>query len=171
MGECGLRWGEVSGLKLGRIDRDRRVLHVAETVTEVGGKLAADTPKSAAGRRSIPLTQAAYSALLAHLAFELCGLEDYLLHTASWAPLGYRGFRRLAWDPAVRAAELPANVSPHCLRHSYATWLLDAGVSIQTVRKLLGHASISTTQIYVHSNSDQDRIAVDRLEVLLAARS
>jgi integrase len=144
MGECGLRWGEVSGLKLGRIDRDKRLLHVAETVTEVNGKLAADTPKSAAARRSIPLTQAAYSALLAHLSFELCGPEDYLLHTSSWAPLGYRGFRRLAWDPAVRAVDLPAGVSPHCLRHSYATWLLDAGVPIQTVRKLLGHASIST---------------------------
>lgn len=128
MGECGLRWGEVSGLKLARIDRDKRLLHVAETVTEVGGKLAADTPKSAAGRRTIPLTQAGYSALLAHLALEFCGPEDYLLHTTSWAPLGYRGFRRLAWDPATRAAALPRNVSPHCLRHSYATWLLDAGV-------------------------------------------
>jgi site-specific recombinase XerD len=100
---------------------------------------------------------------------ELCGPEDYLLHPTRWAPLGYRGFRRLAWDPAVRAAMLPAGVSPHCLRHSYATWLLDAGVVIQTVRKLLGHASIATTQIYIHSNAAQDRTAIDQLELLLSA--
>jgi integrase len=166
MGECGLRCGEVAGLKLGRIDREDRSVHVVETVTEVGGKLAADTPKSAASRRTIPITHSAYAALLAHLALELCGPEDYLLHTTSWAPLG---FRRLAWDPAVRAAKLPAGVSPHCLRHSYATWLLDAGVPIQTVRKLLGHALIATPQIYVHSNAAQDRTAIDQVERLLSA--
>jgi integrase len=144
-------------------------VHVVETVTEVGGKLATDTPKSAASRRTTDHSLC-LSCLLAHLALELCGPKDYLLHPTSWARLGYGGFRRLAWDPAVRAANLPAGVSPHCLRHSYATWLLDAGVPIQTVRKLPGHESIAaTTQIYVHSLSSQDRTAIDQLERLLSA--
>jgi integrase len=43
MAYCGLRWGEMAGLRLRNIDRDRRLVHVVETVTEVGGKLAPDT--------------------------------------------------------------------------------------------------------------------------------
>lgn len=169
MGSCGLRWGEMAGLRLGRIDRDERLLHVVETVSEVGGKLAADTPKSAAGSRAIPLPNAAYTALLAHLAIRFCGPDDYLLHTASGAPLGYRWYRRSIWDPAIADAGLDSAITPHCLRHSYATWLLDSGVAVQTVRKLLGHASLATTQIYSHSNRDQDRLAIAKLESAMTA--
>jgi integrase/recombinase XerC len=46
--------------------------------------------------------------------------------------------------------------------------MLDAGAPIQTVRKMLGHASIATTQIYTHSSAEADRAASDRLAALLA---
>jgi integrase len=87
MATWGLWWGEPSGLRLGRIDREQRLLHVVETVTEVRGKLAADTPKSAASSRTIPLAHAAYTAVLGLLAIRLCGRDDYVLHTASGAPV------------------------------------------------------------------------------------
>lgn len=168
MAYCGLRWGEVSALRLRHFDRENRLLHVEETLSEVGGKLAADTPKSAASTRTLPIPDPVHQALLDHLAHRLTGPDEYLFQTQSRSPVGYRTFRRFGWDPAITAAGLPSELSPHCLRHSFATWMLDAGTPIQTVRKLLGHASIATTQIYTHSSAEADRAASDRLTALLA---
>tara|TARA_B100001964_G_C13929193_1_gene463743 strand:+ start:53 stop:643 length:591 start_codon:yes stop_codon:yes gene_type:complete len=63
-----------------------------------------------------------------------------------------------------RMALLKKRVSPHTLRHTFATSLLDAGVDLKTVQELMGHSHIRTTERYLHSNDDKKFEAINRLQ-------
>jgi integrase/recombinase XerC len=139
---AGLRVSEACGLSLEDVDLQGRVLRVL-------GK----------GRkeRLCPLNEGAAEALLRWLSHRPELLLKRRRGQDRWAVfLNARGGRLSArsvarhLDAYARAAGLQRHVSPHALRHSYATHLLAGGADVRSIQELLGHASLSTTQRYTH---------------------
>ena len=116
--------------------------------------------KGKGGReRLVPLTNAARSAIEAWLRCRLETLPDAPSALATAALFPSRGksghvsrerFAQLLKDLAIQAGLPPSQISPHVLRHAFATHLLANGADLRSVQTLLGHADISTTQIYTH---------------------
>jgi len=103
--------------------------------------------------RIVPIGRRALEALEAYLAEERPHLdrrgEAYLFLTHSGRRLGRETIWRLVKKYARRAG-VSRRVSPHTLRHSFATHLLEGGADLRAVQEMLGHVDISTTQIYTH---------------------
>ncbi|GAB3259184.1 tyrosine-type recombinase/integrase [Kineosporia babensis] len=80
--------------------------------------------------------------------------------------IGRGWFRTNVWMKALAKAELGFHVTPHGLRHAHASWLLAGGADLQVVKERLGHASISTTERYLHTLPNADETALDALAVM-----
>lgn len=106
--------------------------------------------------RVVPLGARAAAAVRAYLEHERPTLVRRCRAPAEWALLSYRGRRvrrERIWELLKRYAlrvGVSPDVSPHTLRHSFATHLLSGGADLRQVQEMLGHASIATTQIYTH---------------------
>ncbi|MFP4567985.1 MAG: site-specific tyrosine recombinase/integron integrase [Candidatus Woesearchaeota archaeon] len=80
-------------------------------------------------------------------------------------PLGVKNIQKIV-RTATRTAGIDKKVTPHTLRHSFATHLLDAGTDIRVIQELLGHSNLQTTQIYTHVSSEQKRKVKSPLDSL-----
>jgi integrase/recombinase XerD len=141
---CGLRVSELCGARLEHLNLDVRLLRV----TGKGDKM-----------RVVPVGTKAATALNTYLQSERPSLVRK--HTRSHVFLSVRGraltpdrIWQLTKEVAARAG-LSNGVYPHLLRHSFATHLLSNGADLRIIQELLGHADISTTQIYTHVDSQR----------------
>jgi len=98
-------------------------------------------------------------------------LRDYLehrKHSSNAVFLNQYGRRltdrsiRNIVDKYIRLACINKDISPHVLRHSFATHLIDHGADLRSVQELLGHANLSTTQIYTHVSTDRLKKVYDK---------
>jgi len=151
----GMRISELTGLTLAALARDPSYL----IVKGKGGK-----------ERLAPLNAAARGAVKAYLEVRPGFLpkgdkaNPWLFPSRGKAGrLTPRRFAQLLDEAAADAGIDPARVSPHVLRHAFATHLLEGGADLRVVQKLLGHADIATTQIYTH-------VAGDRLREVVATK-
>jgi len=107
--------------------------------------------------RQAPLTSAAVSALRAYLdRAGRGGPGDRVFRNRRGGPITDRSVRRLLKKHAL-AAGLPPATSPHTLRHSFATHLLEGGADLRSVQEMLGHADLSTTERYTHVSDRRRR--------------
>jgi integrase/recombinase XerC/integrase/recombinase XerD len=148
---CGLRAEELVDLDLGAIDFD------AEQV-RVEGK--------GSKTRFVPVGEPALKAIAAYLerarpALEGAERNPALFLSKSGRRLSTSDIRRRlrVW---ARHAATQTGVHPHALRHSFATHLLEGGADLRAIQELLGHASISTTQVYTRVESARLRAAYSR---------
>ena len=147
----GLRVSELVGLKLAQVSLDMGVVRVLGK----GSK-----------ERLVPLGEEAIAWLKRYLADARPALagaarSDELFLTARHAAMTRQAFWMLIKRCAVKAGIPAASVSPHVLRHAFATHLLNHGADLRVVQLLLGHADITTTTIYTH-------VARERLKKLHA---
>lgn len=115
--------------------------------------------------RIIPMYDRAVEALRAYIEEgRLAYLRDPEEPALFLNPRGSRLTRQGLWliiKDYVKRAEIRAEVTPHTLRHSFATHLLDGGAGLREVQKLLGHSNVSTTQVYTHVSGERLRDAFD----------
>ncbi|MEU0687743.1 tyrosine-type recombinase/integrase [Streptomyces uncialis] len=139
----GLRWGEASALKVGRVDLDACRAHIVEAYVEVNGKLYLDTPKNHE-RRSVPIPRFLAEELKPHV--EGRDEADLLFTAPQRGPLRARNFRQRFFAPAVAKAGLGhLKLTPHKLRHTAASLAIASGADVNVVQTMLGHKSATLT--------------------------
>jgi len=131
---AGLRLMEVRNLKIGDVDFDRMMIHIRQT------KYNKD--------RYVPLSPLIVKGLKKYM--EAYNPKVYLFNGKSvGSQLSARGVQWTMRE-AVKKSKISKQATVHTLRHSYATHLLEFGMDVDTLRKLLGHSNLSTTLIYLH---------------------
>ncbi len=146
----GIRRAELVHLKVGDVDSQRMVIHIHE------GKGRKD--------RDVPLSAKLLETLREY--WRCVKPRNYLFPGQSAdAPLTTKAVW-FACHTAVKRAGIQKRISPHSLRHSYATHLLESGADLRTIQLLLGHADIKHTLVYLHLSQRHLHAATNPLDTL-----
>jgi len=131
---AGLRSQEASNMKISDIDFERKTIHIRQS------KYKKD--------RIVPLSDYMAKGIKQYLAVE----KPHIWLFNGKEPNGRYSVKGLSWvmRETLKKTDIRKNVTLHSLRHSYATHLLEDGLNILIIKKLLGHAKIETTMIYLH---------------------
>ncbi len=134
----GMRVSEMEGLNIGDIDFKAQMI-------KVFGK--------GSKERLIPVGKRALTAIE---NYRVCLKEDFtpVFLNKNFSRLSSRSIRRIL-DKIVSECGLNQSISPHTLRHSFATHMMDSGADLRGIQEILGHASLSTTQVYTHVSMDR----------------
>lgn len=172
LGFCGLRWGEMCGLKVEDIDFARQRIHVRRNVTRIGGEWVETTPKSHE-MRDVPMPRIVGDALLQATKDKQDG--DFVFRTPDGKPPrnqsasgkgvekrgahAYRANRTWFVSACLRAGVEP--LPPHDLRHTAASIAVHAGANVKALQRMLGHRQASMTlDVYADLfDSDLDDVA------------
>jgi integrase len=180
---CGLRFGELAGLKVDRVDLLHRRIEVLEIVVEVNGTHYTGPPKTRAGRRSVPVPKVVADALTEHLK-TVSG--EYVFAAPAGGPLRASLFRRRFWQPACVSAGVGAMVPVdpddeesakryvglrlHDLRHTAVAFWIAAGASPKETAARAGHASVVTVlDRYGHLLPGHEDKVNDALDLMASA--
>lgn len=162
---CGLRWQEAAGLRRFRVDLLRKRIQIVKVLPRKGQEKA---PKTPSGVRPVPLTDE----LVILLSQVIPEPDDQLVFTSK-ATMGTPGGKRIhypqwhtnVWTPALKKAKLAdPQPTPHDLRHTYGTWLAEAGVPPRQIADLLGHKSLRSVERYIHGTEARFGQAIAALE-------
>jgi integrase/recombinase XerC len=141
----GIRIGELSGLNIDDID-------FIGCIVKVMGK--------GKKERVVPIGDKAVAAIRAYLDRRKKQSEVLFLNK-NGKRITTRGIRNIV-GKYIRLAGIKQGVSPHTLRHSFATHLLNRGADLRSVQELLGHVNLSTTQVYTHLTTDRLKSVYDK---------
>jgi site-specific recombinase XerD len=159
--DCGLRCLEVRSLQIKDIDLNRRMIHVRQSKGKKD--------------RYVPTGKILADGISKYLDAEhpvnwlFNGKGDPVIEGRKGGDFDSRYSQRgVQWavKEAVKQAGIKKDVSVHTLRHTYATHLLEDGMDIMTIQKLLGHESIDTTMIYLHVAKPSERAPLSPLDRL-----
>jgi len=174
----GMRMGELLGLAWDDVDLEGKEIHIRRNLVFIQGRdgeesrLIFQEPKTNLSKRDIPIGAGAVATLRAHRKVQL---EERVFHGTDYnkknlvfcgetgKPISPRQFSHI-FERITKKAGL-THVSPHTLRHSFATNLLENGINPKTAQELLGHSTVALTLgTYSHPSMDIKRQAIESLE-------
>ncbi len=146
---CGLRTGELCTLKIKDVSTEGRELHVKHAKGDI--------------ERIIPLPEVVYTELLAYLLERKAKRGQLFVTEAKRRPIQQKLVGTVVREAALRAG-ITRPVTPKILRHSFATHLMDRGVDISIISKLMGHAGPVESGVYLHVLPGRKEKAVEKLD-------
>jgi integrase/recombinase XerC len=144
--QTGIRVSELCALTRSAIDFEQRTIHVGNGKGQKA--------------RTIELEKRGIQAIKSYLAVRPESLHEELFLNYQGQPLSERGVRKMV-AKYLKASGITKKISPHSLRHTFATYKADRGVSPYVLREWLGHARLDTTQIYVHMARENTKKAME----------